>query len=82
MERVKNNLKELKQATRAATIAIVMISVIAVISTGVASTGMASSIVYEQLPGHYGGYLSGGYSPETGTLIFTVADDLQLLILA
>lgn len=41
------------------------------------NTAWASPIVYEQLPGHYGGYLSGGVCPPD-TLLITVADDFQL----
>jgi len=57
--------------TKAGIVAIVMISIISAING-------AASPVYKQLPDHRGGYISGIYSPETGTLAFTVADDFQL----
>ena len=47
------------------------------------NTVRATSIVYEQLPGHYGGYMSGQYGDyPPDPLLFTVADDFQLSQLA
>lgn len=43
------------------------------------NAGWATSIVYEQLPGHSGGYMSGQYGDyPPDTLLCTVADDFQL----